>query len=234
MKKKLLIYSIAILGAFSILTISCDKIENTGVAPRLDGGIVTDIDGNIYHTISIGNQTWMVENLKVTKYRDGTSIPNVTDNTLWRNLTSGGYTVYSNTETNAAVYGCLYNWYAVTDSRQIAPVGWHIPTDEEWSTLVEYLGGEGVAGSNLKETGTTHWLKPNTDANNSSNFYGLPGGLRNGNGYFFEMTTTAYWWSSSSNSGEAYFRTLVYNDIYVGRDLSYLTAGLSVRCVRDN
>jgi uncharacterized protein (TIGR02145 family) len=232
--KKFWIYSLAILGVFSIILASCEKNENTGVAPSTKGGIVTDIDGNQYSTVTIGTQTWMIENLKVIKYRDGTSIPNITDNTQWKNLTTGGYCTYNNIVSNASSYGCLYNWYAINDSRNLAPVGWHIPTDEDWAILVDYLGGDSFAGSKMKETGTTHWLKPNTNAINTYNFTGLPGGMRNGNGYFFEMTTTAYWWSSTNLLSEAYFRKLVYNDIYVGRDLSYLNAGFSVRCIRDN
>jgi uncharacterized protein (TIGR02145 family) len=232
--KKLWIYSLAVLGVFSILLTSCEKNENTGVAPSIVGGKVTDVDDNTYSTVTIGSQTWMRENLKVTKFRDGTAIPNLTDNTQWKNSTTPGYCVYGNNTSYKTTYGCLYNWYAINDSRNIAPVGWHIPTDEDWATLVEYLGGENVAGNHLKETGITHWIKPNDlCAVNTYNFTALPGGMRNGNGFFSEMTTTAYWWSSINLLSEAYFRKLVYNDIYVGRDLYYLNAGLSVRCVRD-
>lgn len=230
--KKLWIYSLATIGILLMLASSCKKDDNTGVAPY-GGGRITDIDGNVYTTVTIGTQTWMVQNLKVTKYRDGSSITNVTDNTQWKNLTEGAYCSYSNNNSNAAVYGYLYNGFAVNDSRNIAPLGWHVPTDADWSTLIDYLGGESFAGSTMKETGTTHWLKPNTSANNNSSFTALPGGSRNANGFFLEMATIGYWWSSTLNTQDAYFRTLIYNDVYVGKDLSYLKAGFSVRCVRD-
>jgi uncharacterized protein (TIGR02145 family) len=137
---------------------------------------VTDIDGNIYHTVTIGTQVWMVENLKTTKYRNGDPIPNVTGN-AWAALTTGAYCWYNNdAATYKATYGALYNWYAVADSRNIAPTGWHVPTDAEWTTLTTFLGGESVAGGKLKETGTNHWTSPNTGATNETGFTALPGG----------------------------------------------------------
>jgi len=141
-------------------------------------GSVTDIDGNVYQTVKIGNQWWMMENLKVTSYRNGEAIPNVTDTTEWYNLTTGAYCYYDNDAYNTTIYGRLYNWYSINDSRSIAPTGWHVPTDEEWTTVINYLGGESVAGGKLKENGTTHWTSPNNGATNESGFSALPGGYR--------------------------------------------------------
>ena len=141
-------------------------------------GTMTDIEGNIYKTIKIGNQWWMAENLKVTHYRNGDSIPNLTDSFLWFQITTGAFCNYGNDENNVALYGRLYNWFAVGDSRNIAPDGWHVPSDAEWQTLVDYLGGETVAGGKMKEAGLEHWFYPNEGATNESNFNALPSGGR--------------------------------------------------------
>jgi uncharacterized protein (TIGR02145 family) len=117
-------------------------------------GTVTDIDGNVYQTVTLGGQVWMAENLKVTRYRNGDPIPCVNDASAWSGLSTGAYCHYNNDFNNAAIYGRLYNWYAVSDSRNIAPGGWHVPTDTEWQTLVDLLGGSSVAGGKMKTTGT--------------------------------------------------------------------------------
>lgn len=198
-------------------------------------GTVTDIDGNVYNTVTIGTQVWMVENLKTTKYRDGTSIPNVTDNTDWSNLTTGANCDYNNTPSNADTYGKLYNWYAATDARNIAPTGWHVPSDEEWSTLTTFLGGEIVAGGKLKESGTTHWNSPNTDATNSSGFTALPGGARfGGSGAFNKIGGDGYWWTSSELSAtNAVYRFMYYEYGSVTSIFTIKEQGFSVRCVKD-
>jgi len=197
-------------------------------------GIVADIDGNVYHTIKIGDQWWMVENLKVTHYRNSDPIPNVTDNGEWNGLSTGAYCEYDNNPANVETYGRLYNWYAVDDSRNIAPEGWHVPTDAEWQTLVDYLGGDAVAGGKMKEEGTTHWLSPNTDATNESDFTGLPGGIRNDDGSYGGLGSHAYIWSSTDYDGYwKWDRTLYYNNSQVNRALGTKWNGLSVRCVKD-
>ena len=137
---------------------------------------VTDLMGmftirNHWHTGLDGR------NLKTTKYNDGTSIPNVTNDTSWSNLTTGAYCWYNNDVSYKNPYGALYNWYAVNTGK-LAPKGWHVPSDAEWTTLITYLGGESIAGGKLKEAGTTHWLSPNTEATNSTGFSALPGGRR--------------------------------------------------------
>jgi uncharacterized protein (TIGR02145 family) len=121
--------------------------------PKRVTGPVTDYDGNVYNTVTIGTQTWMTEDLRVTHYRNGDLIPNVAETAAWNNLTTGAYCNYDNDKRNSATYGRLYNWYAVISGANLAPSGWHVPTDAEWTTLTTYLGGEGVAGGKLKESG---------------------------------------------------------------------------------
>lgn len=208
---------------------------------------VTDIDGNVYQTVTIGSQVWMAENLKVTHYRNGDPIPHVTDGSTWGGLTTGAYCNNDNEEGNVAIYGRLYNWYSVDDSRNIAPAGWHVPTDEEWKQLEIYLGMSQTEaddfgsrgndeGGKLKEAGTTHWTYPNAGATNESDFTALPGGYRSYDGNFSRMGSSAYFWSSTISGytyPEAWRRSLqsVYSDI--NRSFGHKRWGLSVRCVRD-
>jgi uncharacterized protein (TIGR02145 family) len=199
---------------------------------------VTDIDGNVYNTVKIGTQVWMKEDLKVTKYRDGSSIPNVTDTLQWSNLTSGAWSYYNNDSSNNAAYGKIYNWYTVIDRRNICPVGWHIPTDAEWTILTNYLGGDTVAGGKMKEAGLSHWLSPNTAADNSSGFTGLPGGARydkgGNNGAFIGIGYNGGWWSSTEYDAYlVWFRYLDYSISDVIRDYGGKEGGLSVRCIKD-
>ena len=211
----------------------------------LQTGSVTDIDGNTYQTVKIGDQWWMAENLKVTHYRNGDVIPNVTDITEWSNLSTGAYCNYDNDANNATTYGRLYNWYAVNDSRNIAPEGWHVPSDEEWKELEVYLGmsqsdadATGWRGTDeggkLKETGTVHWNSPNIGATNESGFSALPGGFRYGNGTYDYMGNYAFFWSSSERySYGAWFRYLYYNNSGIYRSSYGKPYGFSVRLVRD-
>ncbi len=211
-------------------------------------GTVTDIDGNTYQTIKIGNQWWMAENLKVIRYRNGEAIPNVTDNSVWAGLSTGAYCNYDNDYRYAAIYGCLYNWYAIDDSRNIAPAGWHVPTDEEWKQLEMYLGmsqsdADQIGwrgtdeGGKLKEDGTTHWDSPNIGATNESGFSALPGGYRHyyDDGMFYSIGYGGYWWSSTEyNTSYAWRRVLYHGDssVYRGSDSSK-RSGFSLRCVKD-
>ena len=208
-------------------------------------GTVTDIDGNVYHTIKIGDQWWMAENLKVTHYRNGDPIPHVTGDGTWSGLTTGAYCNYNNDTNNVATYGRLYNWYAVDDSRNIAPEGWHVPTDAEWRQLEMYLGMSQVdadatgwrgtdEGGKLKEAGTAHWKPPNPDATNESGFTALPGGYRFTGGYFGSMGNYADFWSSTELSSRfAWYRYLIYYHSQVFRNYLSKQSGFSVRCVRD-
>jgi len=196
---------------------------------------VTDVDGNIYKIVTIGTQTWMAENLKTTKLNDGTLIPQVKDQTQWANLSSAGFCFYNNDETTyKSKFGALYNWYAV-GTNKLAPIGWHVPTDEEWTILTTFLGGVDVAGGKLKEVGIDFWLSPNTGANNATNFSALPEGSRgNNNGTFLEFGKVAFWWTSTDIDGySSYFRSIGYGGAGVGRSASQRINGLAVRCIKD-
>lgn len=186
-------------------------------------------------SVTIGTQIWMTNNLDVSTYRDGTVIPQVTDPTAWANLTTGAWCYYNNDSANGPIYGKLYNWYAVNDSRGLAPSGYHIPTDTEWTTFTTFLGGTSVAGGKMKESGTTHWISPNTAADNTSGFTGLAGGYRGTSGPFGNVGSNGYWWSSSENDlYAAWFRFLKYDNSLVGSNYGSKTSyGFSVRCVKD-
>lgn len=195
-----------------------------------------DYDGNIYETVQIGDQLWMAENLKVTHFRDGTPITNASDGNAWSNLQSEAYCRYNNNASDEVdTYGILYNWYAATDAHNIAPVGWHVPTDDEWWTLTTYLSGYEVAGGKMKEIGTEHWNSPNTSATNQSGYSALPGGYRDLEGVFREMGSHAYFWSATENGRSAYSRMLEYNSAYVSTlSQADCRSGRSLRLVRDS
>ena len=229
---------------FLVLTISSYS--------QTPGNGVTDIDGNQYNSVIIGTQEWQKENLNVSKYSDGTPIPQVTDPTAWANLTIGAWCYYDNDTANGTTYGKLYNWYAVagihdsdpsTPNKVLAPEGWHVPSDAEWTTLINYLdpnadGGsiQNMAGGMMKEVGITHWLSPNVAATNSSGFSGLPGGLR----YYLDMIVpdmignSAYWWSSSENdTTQALYRVCICNSNGIFSNFSSMNNGFSLRLLNN-
>jgi uncharacterized protein (TIGR02145 family) len=215
--------------------------------PNLTYGSVTDQNGNTYATIVIGTQEWMAENLRTTTYANGDPIPNVTDNAAWTQLTTGAWAHYQNNAIYENPYGKLYNWYAVADPRNVCPTGWHVPTDAEWSTLVNYLDpfyvpatpSSGTAGGKMKSTGTQYWLAPNEGATNESGFSGLPGTLRysndgSGGGNFGGLGADGYWWSASESGAEnAWGRFLDLNTADIARFALERRRGYSVRCLRD-
>jgi len=185
-------------------------------------------------TIVIGTQQWQAKNLDVAFYRNGDPIPQVTDPTAWAGLTTGAWCDYNNDPLQGNKYGKLYNWYAVNDPRGLAPQGWHIPSDAEWSTLATTLGGASVAGGKMKEAGTVNWAAPNTGADNSSGFAGLPGGGRGTSGAFLDVGYGGLWWSSTEpNTPNAWCRLLFYNDGNINRYFNNKRLGFSVRCLRD-
>jgi uncharacterized protein (TIGR02145 family) len=196
-------------------------------------GNVIDIDGNAYPTVKIGNQEWMAENLRVTHYRNGDIIPKITDGPTWSGLSTGARCYYNNDSiSNNSVYGALYNWYAVNDSRNLCPIGWHVPSDNAWTTLITYLGGGSVAGGQMKRA--ILWNSPNTGATNTSGFSGLPGGERFSNGDFNYIGIYGLWWTATEYFTDlAYYRNLDYSSTGVIRYTDYKTYGYSVRCVRD-
>jgi uncharacterized protein (TIGR02145 family) len=185
---------------------------------------ISDIDGNVYHTVTIGTQVWMVENLKVTHYRNGDIIPNIIDQTQWDNLTTGAYCNYGDIST----YGRLYNWYAVSDNRNIAPAGWHVPSETEWTTLINYLGGASVACNKLREPGDAHWKSLNTGATNQSGFTALPGGFRIV-GETFEYQGDFGLWATSTFVNDVFMAVFSY----VQFETDNKAMGISVRCVKD-
>lgn len=185
--------------------------------------------------VTICNQTWMRNNLNVSQYKNGDVIPQVSVSG-WANLTTGAWCYYNNDPANELTYGKLYNWYAVVDPRGLAPEGWHVPTKNEWTTLIDCLGGSAVAGVKLKETGTLHWLSPNKATNNISGFTGLPGGWRVDFGEYGNIGVGGFWWSSSQygiSNPNAYAISLHYNDDIASTYASNKHYGFSVRCVKD-
>lgn len=195
---------------------------------------VTDIDGNVYETVIIGNQIWMKKNLIVTRYHDGTVIPLVSNGSEWTNPFSGAYCAYENNTANITIYGALYNWYAVTSPKGLCPEGWHVPSDEELTELTTYLGGLEIAGGKMKESGTQHWNTPNTGADNSSGFTAVGAGFRDVSGIFSQLRHIGYLWSSSEydiSLGTA--RKLFNDNAGVSFSGNNKKNGFSVRCIKD-
>lgn len=219
------------------------------IVDSVDPGTVTDYDGNVYTTVKIGNQWWLVENLRVTHYRDGFAIPLVFSGSSWYSDRNGAYCYYDNNAANVADYGLLYNFHAVDHSRGLAPEGWHIASDEEWKELEMFLGmSQELAdltlwrgtdeGGKLKETGITHWSSSNASVTNETEFTALPAGWRSVNDASFGGIGifTSFWTSTgttSSNSTYALIRSLRDTELRISRTGSLRIAGLSVRCVKD-
>ena len=217
-----------LLGTFIVFTISCNKENNT---PKVQ---VTDFDGNVYSAITKGTQTWLAENLKTTHYKDGSPITRVLGSTNLSTLTTGAYTWYNNNETTyKGTYGALYNWYAVSTGN-LCPTGWHVPSDAEWTALINFLGGDIIAGGKLKEKGTSHWNNPNTGATNESGFTGLPGGYLFENGTYYSLRNVGHWWSSTeSDADHAWDRYAYFQYDSLLRENYSKKIFFSVRCLKD-
>ena len=245
MWKSCITFLIVVLFASFILS-ACG---NNSTEPKADNSItVTDVDGNVYRTVKIGNQLWMAENLKVTHFRNGKEIPHVEDIMTWRSLSESAYCNPKDGEANVNKYGRLYNAYAVDDINNLAPAGWHVPNEAEWQTLIGFLGDSLVAGGKMKTTGTLEggnglWYSPNTSATNSSGFSALPGGYRYEDGSHSNMgARVAYRTSTKDDSSSVRIYWLIYdrssvfgardqnNDLGFSDDPRY---GYPVRCVRD-
>lgn len=221
--------------------INTDSIRINNVAPPVFNpdivyGTLTDQEGNVYKTVVIGSQTWMAENLRSTIFNDGSPIPNVSNREEWIALDSGAYCnqPYAN-EGFIKVYGRLYNWYAVKTG-ELAPLGWHVPSDEEWTTLINYVGGANIAGGILKETDTTHWKSPNTGATNGVGFTALPIGVRDMIGDFRTPGKgTIFWSSTPTDSSEhiAWPRSIYYDETYMYRFAADPHSGMPIRCIKN-
>ena len=225
------------VAGLEIWNIDCKELEvyNGTAWTNMIGGPACV--GYIYDTasVTICNQVWRIYNLSVSTYRNGDSIPQVTDGAQWSALTTGAWCWYNNdSATYASTYGKLYNWYAVNDARGLAPLGWHVPSQAEWSTLSTCLGGDAVAGGKMKEEGLVHWFSPNNGADNSSGFTGLPGGARSFNGSFSFLGNYGYFWTSTQfSAGNAWNRYLLYSGSNLNTDIVNEPAGFSVRCLKD-
>lgn len=224
-----------------LLSLSSGR-KSSGVESKISRATLSGIAS--LKTVQIGRQEWMAENLNVTSYRNGDSIPEVQDPEEWAKLRTGAWCSYDNDSYHGQVYGKLFNWYAVNDPRGLAPEGWHIPTDKEWQELERFLGISwddaeqnnlrGSIGGKLKETGTVHWRGPNAGATNETGFTALASGYRNDDGVFGGVGDVASFCTSSANDGaNAWGRYLGCDDAGIGRDQGYRRVGMSVRCVRD-
>ena len=224
MKKKNIIWILPLTISICLLFLtSCEK--------EPEKGTVTDNGGYVYQTVKIGSQWWMAENLRTTKYSDGTAIPNIIDNTGWNSLTSGAYCWYNNDKNAYTDYGALYNWYAVSTGK-LCPTGWHVPSIAEWTTLFESLGGTAIAGEKMKETGTDHWPSPNS-ATNESGFTALPGGYRNYNGDFLGNGGEGEWFTSQEKDDRDAYEYYIYPNNTISQAYYWKKSGQSIRCVKD-
>jgi uncharacterized protein (TIGR02145 family) len=226
------ISQIAFIGLLLMLYISCKKSIDSNPS---GGNTVSDKDGNVYHTVTIGTQVWMAENLKTTKYNDGAPISNITDGTAWTALTTPAFCWYNNDSVGLKVtgYGALYNWYAV-NSGKLCPTGWHVPSDAEWTKLTAYLGGDTFAGGKLKEAGTTHWTGTSPGCDNSSGFTALGSGWRDLYSFYYGGYGAMWWSSTADNTANAWYRGMYYFVSSVERKTKPKSDGFSIRCLKDN
>ena len=215
------------------------QLDNTLNAMRIQGVPTTTTTTTVCFNcvespVVIGTQTWDKCNLDVTTYANGDTIPQVTDGAVWNTLTTGAWCYYDNDPANGPIYGKIYNWYAVNDPRGLAPTGKHIPSDEEWTTLTDYLGGLTVAGGKMKETGLCHWLDPNTGATNESGFSAFGGGYFNGVNSFSNIKQNGFWWSSTERFPLTAWNVSLNNSVFdITRTSSPKKTGISVRCLLD-
>ena len=223
---KIGIASSAIL-LMTLLIMSCNKKDNPPAA-------VTDIEGNTYKTVQIGDQIWMAENLKTSILSDGTVIPDVSDAAEWSSLATPGLCWYDNDEqSNKQIYGALYNYHSA-NSGKLCPDGWHVPSKDDWQTLREVLGDTTTGGGMMKEEGTLHWKAPNTGAVNSNGFSALPAGIRYFEGTYASVSYfTSFWSSTESDSDNGWYLSLYYSNAVAAMNRIYKNYGLSVRCIKN-
>jgi uncharacterized protein (TIGR02145 family) len=240
----LVVASLVLVPTFLLIG-GCSNDDNPVVPEIAPSTTVTDIDGNVYQTVKIGDQWWMTQNLKVTRYRNGDPIPDVTLDAEWTALATGASSAYEHNAANVASYGLLYNWYAAADTRHIAPAGWHVPSEDEWQELERQLGMSqaqvdsmgwrgGVEGGKLKEAGASHWTAPNEGATDEVGFCAMPGGMRHMAGYFQALGTDVYFWTATApNVDRAWLRSVSRGSTRIYRTNDDKRYGLSIRCVKD-
>jgi len=225
------------MGLLSMFQIGLrnDRGKNNYCFAQMSNDVVTDYDGNVYHSLKIGTQVWMVENLKVTHYRDGTPIPNIYDNEKWPHATDGAYCLVNNDSIEYKdTYGILYNFYAVNISCELCPEGWHVPSESECMILINYLGGKNVAGAKIKDKCSNLWKTGNTYATNESGFSGLPAGGRGRLGRPGDVKYYATWWSSTIyDSLYAWHWGLYPDKNSIRSNPGHKASGFSVRCIKD-
>ena len=247
--RRIILYTFFLL-LICLVYLSCSEKttepdNDDGNNHTVEADTVSDIDGNVYKTVTIGDQVWMMENLKVTHFCNGDLIPIITHTNEWADLSGPACCGYVNSDSLIKIFGLLYNWYAVSDTRNISPEEWHVPTDEEWKELEIYLGMNqsqadttGERGTNegdkLRETGTVHWKMYNFNATNSSGFTALPGGYRFFYGIFNNLGYLASWWTATEyNSDNAWSRFVSNSYSKVFRSNYPKNYGFSVRCIKD-
>lgn len=229
------VIGIGILLMFTTGSSNDESGNNHCVTVQMLDSTVTDYDGNVYHTVRIGEQVWMVENLKVTHYRDGTPIPEVFDDDRWPHATDGAYCMVDDDSTGYKdTYGVLYNFYAVSNTSNLCPEGWHVPSEAECMTLIDYLGGKGVAGSKIKDNSSNLWKAKDTSATNEGGFSGLPAGGRGKFGSAGDVGYYATWWSSTSyDSAYAWHWGLYPGKNGIRSNPGHKASGFSVRGIKD-
>jgi uncharacterized protein (TIGR02145 family) len=224
-----------VIIAVLFTAVNCESIHTVIIPPP---ATITDIDGNIYKTITIGTQVWLKENLKTTRYNNGKAIPLITEDKAWgesRMSEQSAYCWYNNdTGIYKSTYGALYNCFTV-DQGNLCPTGWHVPSDEEWTTLINFIGGYSTGGGILKETGYIHWDVPNIGATNYWGFTAVPGGYRFADGKFFGISSVAHWWSASDTEYDdiGSFFYVSFNGAYISLSQQLKVYGFSVRCIMD-
>jgi uncharacterized protein (TIGR02145 family) len=235
-----LVYSIIGLGAFTNYyyrvrgynEVGTGDNSNVETIKTLNG--IADVDGNIYNIITIGTQQWLIENLKTTKYADGSAIPNITNDAAWGSDVTGAYCWYDDDIANKTLYGALYNWYAVNNAHGLAPTGWRIPSDVDFVTLETFLGGSIIAGGKLKEMGLTHWTTPNTGATNDYGFKGMPSGRRLYTGEYQSIGTNCFLHTTKEDSPtHSVQRYLSHTSAVLSLSTVGKNYGLAIRCMRD-
>lgn len=260
MKRKMILQIRLAVGIACCFLLSCNKeqlnldsgnsvsLQSSSVSPNaliVVPPVAIDYDGNHYNTVILGTQTWIKRNLEVTCYNNGDSIPNITNNIAWINTKAGAYCYYNNTA-NYKNYGVLYNWFAITDSRNLCPAGYHVPSHNDWVTLENFLGGIAIAGGKLKSTGTIEggdglWYYPNLGATNSTGFRGWPTGFRYFmDGQFHDDGVNCYFWTSTTQDNMAWsvalscYNAAVYHQDYFAEYFeAYKNYGMSVRCLKN-